>query len=142
MMVGGLVALLCLGGAGVVFVAYREATEPDRSAPDVAVDNYLRAYLVDRNDVTADLYSCEDRSKLKAIQAFRADLEGREKSFKTEFTITWSALQTSTSDGSANVKTDLRFSAVVEGFQQSDLQSWSFEVRDDGGWRVCGALRL
>jgi hypothetical protein len=142
MMLGGVVALLCFGGAGVAFVAYRQATEPDRSAPDVAVDNYLRAYLVNRDDVSADLYSCEDDSRLKAIQEFRADLEDREKSFNTEFTITWSALQASTSDGLVSVKTDLRFSAVVDGFQQSDLQSWAFEVHDDDGWRVCGAQRL
>jgi hypothetical protein len=79
---------------------------------------------------------------LKAIQEFRADLEDREKSFNAEFTITWSALQASTSDGLVSVKTDLRFSAVVDGFQQSDLQSWAFEVHDDDGWRVCGAQRL
>ena len=49
--VAGVLALLCLGGvATAVIVLYNRAATPDRSAPDVVVDNYLRAFLVDRND--------------------------------------------------------------------------------------------
>ncbi|MET7670749.1 hypothetical protein ABZS39_21795, partial [Micromonospora luteifusca] len=33
------------------------AAAPDRSAPDVVVDNYLRAFLVDRNDARANLFT-------------------------------------------------------------------------------------
>ena len=73
---GGMVALLCLGGLGVGLVLYDQATEPDRSAPDVVVDNYLRALLVDRNDAQAALYACEDsRRWLASLQALRDEID-------------------------------------------------------------------
>jgi hypothetical protein len=142
MMVGGLVALLCLGGAGVAFVAYREATEPDRSAPDVAVSNYLRALFVERNDVDTSQYSCDDQTGLAPIKEFRSDLESREKRFDTQFNVSWGSLTTDDGDHAAQVVVDLQISALIDGVRQSDIQSWQFEVVDDDGWRVCSATKV
>ncbi|MEH1127043.1 hypothetical protein [Micromonospora sp. CPCC 206061] len=141
MMVGGLVALLCLGGAGVAFVAYREATEPDRSAPDVAVSNYLRALFVERNDVDTSQYSCEDQAGLASIKAFMSDLESREERFGAQFNVSWGSLNTGGGDRVAEVSVDLQISALIDGVRQSDVQSWRFEVVDEEGWRVCSAVR-
>jgi hypothetical protein len=137
MLIAGAVALLCTGGAGVAFLAYRDATEPDRSAPDVAVDNYLRAYLTDRDDVLAGQYSCEDGDRA-AMVGFRDDLTRREQRFNTRFTTTWGSLNVvKRDDKSAEVRVELRISASVDGHQQSDFQSWMLVVRDEDGWRVC-----
>jgi hypothetical protein len=141
-MVGGLVALLCLGGAGVVFVAYREATEPDRSAPDVAVSNYLRALFVERNDINTSQYSCDDQAGLASIKAVRSDLESREERFDTQFNVSWGSLSTDGDDRAAEVSVDLQISALIDGIRQSDVQSWQFEVVDEDGWRVCSAAKV
>ncbi len=50
--------IACVGAlilaAGITFyVVYDRATAPDRSAPDVVVDNYLREFLVHRDDAAA-----------------------------------------------------------------------------------------
>ncbi|GFJ80164.1 hypothetical protein Phou_043440 [Phytohabitans houttuyneae] len=81
-------AAVC-GGAGVAFVAYRDATEPDRSSPDVAVSNYLRALLLERNDVRVDLYSCRDDGSLAPMRAFRAQIEEQEKQYSITIVISW-----------------------------------------------------
>ena len=72
--VAGVLALLCLGGIATAYVWYDRASTPDRSAPDVVVDNYLRAFLVDRNDTRADLFTCESGAELRGVAALRTDL--------------------------------------------------------------------
>ena len=39
--VGGTMALLCLGGVGIFIAVYDKATEIKRTAPDAVVDNFL-----------------------------------------------------------------------------------------------------
>lgn len=139
MLIAGAVALLCTGGAGVAFLAYRDATEPDRSSPAVAADSYLRAYLVDRDDVLAGQYSCAD-SNLSRMTDLREDLALREQRFNTKFTTTWGALNVvTTNEEAAEVGVGLRISASVDGHQQSDIQSWKLVVKKEDGWRVCEA---
>jgi hypothetical protein len=141
LLIAGAVALLCTGGAGVAFVAYRDVTEPDRSSPDVAVDNYLRAYLVDRDDVLASQYSCGD-GNLVSMTDFRGDLARREQKFNTKFTTTWGSLSVvETNEQTAEVRVELRISASVDGHQQSDLQSWTLVVKKKDDWRVCETRR-
>ena len=53
---------------------YNRATTPDRSAPDVVVDNYLRAFLVDRNDARADLFTCEGEADLAGVRGLRDEI--------------------------------------------------------------------
>ncbi|HTF12102.1 MAG TPA: hypothetical protein VK659_28420 [Asanoa sp.] len=57
MVIAGVLTLLCLGGVGVGINLYDEATAIDRENPDVVVSSYLRAYLVDRDDAAAKLYT-------------------------------------------------------------------------------------
>src|SRR5688572_29610355 len=63
---GGMVALLCLGGVGLAFVLYNEETKPDRGSPNVTADSYLRALLVERDGVRADVFACRTPSELTA----------------------------------------------------------------------------
>ncbi|WP_433653547.1 hypothetical protein ACQP2C_16905 [Micromonospora zamorensis] len=139
--VAGVLALLCLGGGIAGYVLYNRAAAPDRSAPDVAVDNYLRAFLVDRNDARAALYTCERGSQLESLDALRTDLLEREKRFAVAISVSWASLKVQQQGDNAAVEVTLIISARVDGINQSDRQPWLFETKNDDGWRVCGGTR-
>ncbi|MBQ1035723.1 hypothetical protein [Micromonospora sp. C81] len=139
--VAGVLALLCVGGVIAGYVLYNRAAAPDRSAPDVAVDNYLRAFLVDRNDARAALYTCERGAQLEALDALRADLLEREKRFAVTISVSWARLNDQKQGDNAAVEVTLIISARVDGINQSDRQPWRFETKNDDGWRVCGGTR-
>jgi hypothetical protein len=132
---------LCLGGVASGYVLYNRAAAPDRSAPDVVVDNYLRAFLVDRNDTRANLFTCDNASEVEPLRVLRDDLVAREERFVTTFTISWGSLQVQEQGDSAEVQVDLIISAHVDGISQSDRQPWRFSTRLDDGWRVCAGSR-
>jgi len=140
-LVSGVVALLCLSGVAVAYVLYDKATAPDRSAPDVVVDNYLRAFLVDRDDVRAGQYACTDNSALAELRNLRTDLQEREKRFETTFRVSWGSLDVRRDGNSAEVRVNLTISAVVDQISQSDRQPWRFVTRLADDWRVCEAGR-
>ncbi|MGW0213020.1 hypothetical protein ACWDXH_01340 [Micromonospora chokoriensis] len=140
--VAGVLAVLCMAGAVTGYVLYNRAAAPDRSAPDVAVDNYLRAFLVDRNDARADLYTCERGAELEAIRTLRSDLLEREKRFNVAISVSWASLSVEKQGGSAAVAVTLIISARIDGINQSDRQPWQFETRDDDGWRVCSGTKV
>ncbi|MGC5334422.1 hypothetical protein [Micromonospora sp. DT62] len=140
--VASVVAALCLGGVAAGFVLYNRAAAPDRSAPDVVVDNYLRAFLVDRNDTRANLYTCGNASEAGQLRALRDDLVAREKRFATTFTFSWGSLQWQQHGSGAEVQVELIISARVDGITQSDRQAWQFTTRLDDDWRVCAGSRV
>lgn len=140
MLIGGALALLCTGGAGVAFVAYRDATEPDRSSPDVAVDNYLRAYLVDRNDTRAQLYVCENAAELGAIDALRRDIEAKEAEHSINIVVSWGSLVMDTNGGQSVVTVEVR--RTISDGSERIRETYRFDVVDSGGWRVCGAQKV
>ena len=141
--VGGAIALFCLGGATVAYVLYDHATAPDRSAPDVVVDNYLRSFVVDHNDAKAGQYTCDKPEQLADLAALRADLLAREKQYNLTFVVKWGPLsQTRNGDG-ATVQTTLNIAGIVDGQQRSGHnETWAFDVVDQDGWRVCGAHKV
>jgi hypothetical protein len=135
----GVMAVM-VAGLGVVFVLYDRATAPDRSAPDVVVDNYLRAFLVDRNDVKARLFTC-DNADLAQVAALRADLQAREARFATTFTVSWGPLAVDTAGDTAQVSVDLIVATVANNLSLTDRQPWRFTVAKTDAWQVCGARR-
>jgi hypothetical protein len=140
----GLVALLCLGGVGAFVTLYDDATKIDRSAPDVAVDNYLRAYLVNRDDTQAALFSCQSKEGLSPMSELREELVRRERDFDVKVNVTWSSL-TVTEVGAARreVNTGLTIAGSANGQPRSRrTEGWAFDVVDEGGWRVCGATKV
>ena len=136
----GMAALLCVGGLGIGFVLYDEATAPDRSAPDVAVDNYLRALLIERSDAAASSYACANRSELSSIESLRADIVAREQQHAISIRVSWGSLAVRETDGRTLVTTEIQ-RAVSDGSER-DVQAWEFEVVDDDGWRVCRAEQV
>ncbi|WP_026268180.1 hypothetical protein [Micromonospora sp. CNB394] len=139
--VAGVLAVLCTVGGVAGFVLYDRATAPDRSAPDVVVDNYLRAFLVDRNDTKAEEFDCDGRADAEALRALRDDLLAREQRFNTTISVSWGPLAVQQSGDSAVIEVELIISASVEGISQSDRQRWRFETRREDGWGVCSAQR-
>ncbi|MGC4747793.1 hypothetical protein ACLQ28_19365 [Micromonospora sp. DT201] len=140
--VAAVLALLCLGGLAVGFVLYNRASAPDRSAPDVVVDNYLRAFLVDRNDVRANLFACEGGSQLEALRSLRTDLLAREQQLGVAIMVSWGSLDVIDQGNTTTVVTVIRRSATVDGVQQSLTDKWRFDVEEHDSWRVCGATQV
>jgi len=138
-MMAGTLALLCLGGVGVVVSLYDGATEIKRTSPDAVVDNFLGAYLVDRNDKEASLYECKQGGDFAAIEAYRADMLTREKDFSVGIRVSWSSLTVSTQGDSGTVGTNLVKTATDQSGRVSN--TWEFRVVDQDGWRVCGAIQ-
>lgn len=132
------VGLLCLGGGATAFVYYDRATQPDLRTPVLVTLEYLRAYLVDRDDAKAAGFRCADDSGLKDVKAFRDDIDNRQKTFNVTITVSIdSADETSRSGSIAEVKSDLVLSTTSDGSSLRRVQHWEFTTRDDGGWRVC-----
>jgi hypothetical protein len=136
----GILALLCLGGVGVVVSLYDSATAIKRTSPDAVVDNFLGAYLVNRDDKQASLYECKSGGDFADIEAYRNDMLTREKDFSVGIRVSWSSLTVSTQGAAGTVTTNLVKTATDQSGRVSN--SWQFRVVDQGGWRVCGATQL
>jgi hypothetical protein len=139
-LVGGVMGLLCLGGAGIVFLLYDDATKIERTAPDAVVDNFLRAYFVNRDDQEASLYQCKSGGDLSKISQFKADVLAAEKKYSLGVNVTWTSLVISTENGSTSVSTEIR-RAFSDGSERVS-DGWEFQLQDQDGWRVCGAAEI
>jgi len=134
----GIGALLCAGGVGVVVSLYDNATAIKRTAPDAVVDSFIRAYLVDRDDKEAALYTCKSGGVFTQLAAYRTDIENRERQYSITIQVTWGSLRVSTSNGKGTVGVDLtRY--IINSEQLTD--TWQIVVVDQDGWRACGATK-
>ena len=134
----GILALLCLGGVGVFISFYDEATKIERSKPDAVVDQFLRAYLVNRDDKEAELFTCKQGLDLSRLDAFRTDIQSREQRFTIGIRVDWTSLTISEEGGRTTVSTDIR-RTIADGSERT-TDHWQFRMIDDDGWRVCGAV--
>ena len=143
-MVGGIVALLCLGGVGVFVAVYDNATKIDRSTPDQVVSSFLRAALVQRDDVQAKLFLCEQKPSLPPITAVRDEIVKREQQFDVRVSVSWGALiETSSAQNEKAIRTGLVIAGASNGQARSSrYEEWEFQVIDEDGWRVCGATKV
>ncbi|PZG00008.1 hypothetical protein C1I93_04005 [Micromonospora endophytica] len=139
--IAGTLAALCLGGGVVGYLLYDRATTPDRSTPAVVVDNYLRAFLVDHNDVRGNLFVCDGSAQLGQLELLRSDLAVREQRFGARIWVSWEEFHVDRHDDYADVRVDLTFSAQIDGIRQTDRQAWKFTTRLGEDWRVCAAAR-
>jgi hypothetical protein len=133
----GIVALLCLGGVGVFVSLYDSATAINRSAPDAVVDNFLGAYLVNRDDQEASLYTCKTGADLSQLKAFRDDIVTRETKFSVGIRVSWSSLTVTTNGTEATVTATLTKTITNQTGRLAN--TWQFDLVDQDGWRVCKA---
>jgi len=133
---------LVLGGIVGGYVLYDRATTPDRSAPEVVVDNYLRAFLVDRNDTLADLFVCAEGISVVELRALRDDLVARESRFAVPISVSWGNFVIRREGDEAVVELELVISAYVDGGSYSERQPWRLTTRLGEDWRVCAGARV
>jgi hypothetical protein len=133
----GIVVLLCLGGVGVFVSLYDSATAIKRSAPDAVVDNFLGAYLVNRDDQEASLYTCKSGADLSQLKAFRDDIVTREKEFSVGIRVSWSSLTVTTNGTKSAVTATLTKTITNQTGRLAN--TWQFDLVDQDGWRVCKA---
>jgi hypothetical protein len=136
----GIMALLCVGGVGVVVSVYDKATEIKRSAPDAVADQFLRAYLVDGDDTEVGLFTCRSGGNLTKLRAFRDDIQSRERRYSIGIRVSWTSLTVATSGGQSTVTTDI-VRTISDGSERT-ADKWQFVLVDQDGWRVCGANPL
>ena len=137
------VVVLCVGGLGVGYVLYDKATEPDRTTPTVAVDQYLEAALVDRDDSRASLYTCGRSADMQAIKSLREEIEGIEHRYGIHVNVAWDKVTAEAGKAATPVSARLRVQVPeVNGQYSESLQQWRFQTEKRSGWRVCGAERL
>ncbi|WP_203998270.1 hypothetical protein [Micromonospora lutea] len=142
--IAGVVAALCLAGGVVGYLVYDRAVTPDRSAPDVVVDNYLRAFLVDRNDVRASLFTCEGSSDLAEVRDLRSEIQQRELDYDVVVRVSWGALHLSGTGGDPAISTTLTISSSSDGEPRSSRrEAWVFGVSEHADeWRVCSGRQV
>lgn len=138
----GIVSLLCVSGLVVAYHLYDNATKPDRSAPDVVVDNYLRAFLVHRDDDEASQYTCADQSGLADFKKFLLDIELREKILSVATSFTWKTTNVIGVGSKAFVEVRLTVdtsAASSVGITAESIHDWRFQTVRAIDWRVCGS---
>ncbi|WP_106127502.1 hypothetical protein [Pseudosporangium ferrugineum] len=139
----GILSLLCLGGIGVIISLYDEATEIKRTSPDVVVSSYLRAYLINRDDQQASLFTCKSGANLAQVSNLRDELVAREKEFDVSVSVNWGALAVAANGSSRSVTTELTIVGSANGQPVSQrTEPWRFELIEEDGWRVCGAAKV
>jgi len=138
--IGGIVALLCVGGVGIAYHEYDKATKPNRSSPDVAVDNYLQAFLVDRSGSETAQYSCTDVSGLKAFQIFRNTATSYAADRGQAVSFSWQIGIVDASGASATVDVDITQVTLNQGAQVGrSVHPWQMTTNNVAGWHVCAA---
>ncbi|NJC69191.1 hypothetical protein HC031_05585 [Planosporangium thailandense] len=137
----GALGALCVGGAGVGFFWYRQVSEPDRSTPTVAVDQYLNATFIARDDGRARLFTCKAPESISEAQSLLHDVQQKERQFGVHIAVSWESLKASTAGDSATVNGVVRLNTTIQGNPQEEIQHWQFAVSHRSGWRVCDARR-
>ncbi|WP_189332287.1 hypothetical protein [Actinoplanes ianthinogenes] len=137
-MAAGILAVLCLGGVGVIVSVYDNATEIKRSNPSVVMANFISAYLARRNDEEASLYICKEGGDLKDLNAFRAKIEEAERNNSVKIVVSWRDLSVQSSGDHATATVTIVRS--VDNGSAESFDSWRFELVDEDGWRVCSAV--
>ncbi|MET0417725.1 MAG: hypothetical protein ABW022_17065 [Actinoplanes sp.] len=142
-MAAGVLGILCLGGVGVAVLLYDEETKIERTAPDAVADNFLRAYLLNRDDKEASLYTCGAAADLAEISTLRSEIISREQNFDVKVSVSWSTLTVVDVDPSRKtVDADLVIAGSSNGNAVSRrTESWSLGLVDKDGWRVCSAVK-
>ncbi|WP_239082182.1 hypothetical protein [Actinoplanes teichomyceticus] len=133
----GIMALLCLGGVGVVVALYDNATEIKRSDPSAVLVNFLGAYLADRDDEQSALYTCKEGSDLSRLNTFREEIRRTEDKYSVGVMVTWKNLAVEVSGRRATAIADIV--RTISGGAEETFDPWIFDMADDDGWRVCSA---
>ncbi|WIM96246.1 hypothetical protein ACTOB_008422 [Actinoplanes oblitus] len=133
----GILAVLCLGGVGVVVSLYDNATKVERTDPSVVLDAFLGAFLVYRDDRQLEEYACKTGGNFSQLGSFRDGIQQAESKHSVEISITWRNVNASVSGERAVATAEVV--RTVAGGSEETVDVWEFGMVNDGGWRVCSA---
>jgi hypothetical protein len=135
----GVSALICLAGALTAYFWYDKTTQPDRSTPGTALEQFLDARFDGSTPERLKLLVCNSPD-LAGFDNLVAQLQAQEIESNTDIQVhTAGSVITSTADDRAAIETDLVMTAVQQSVVQQDKQRWYFDMVWEGGWRVCAA---
>lgn len=129
-MLGIVLAGVLLIGGGAAFVVYDRATAIDRSTPEVVVEQFLRAGLVDRDAGRLSLFVCRQWSAEEASKKIAPPTD--DKTF-----ISWGDYVSSRVGDKATVDVQVEFNRGAGSVSASSVRSWRLQLEDQDGWRVC-----
>jgi hypothetical protein len=127
--VGFLVVLGVLAG-GALLLFYDRTTAIDRSTPQVAADQFLDAALVLRDPDRVALFICDEWSAQAAVAQAGAPTDPR-------VVMSWGDSTVTVAGRAAIAVIDVRFTVRDDGGLHEDVQTWTLQLEDDDGWRVC-----
>jgi hypothetical protein len=126
----GVLAALVVGGAYV----YREYTGRSQLTPEQTVDEFLTAVFA-RNTERVGAVVCDGWDPEQAIRRTRAAIP-------VGANVTWDRIRVlSADDDRAVVRATLGLLPFYDE-EVSDTVQWTFNLVDEGGWRVCEARPL
>lgn len=103
------------------------------------MNNFLGAYLANRDDAAAELYVCKTNADISALTTFRAAMVDIEREKSVGISVSWSNLTLQENGKTSTVTADIQQTAS----DNSRLEStWRFGLVDEGGWRVCSVAKL
>lgn len=138
-LVGGVLALLCLGGGVVAFTLYDNATKLDRSSPVYVASEYTSELFVHRDRPLAGLWACDD-ADLAAAERILDDIIATERRLNTSIRANTEAFKVrKLSDTRTEIRMEVRRTGTVDGVRQSTTEPLTVIVEDRDGWRVCAA---
>ncbi|BCY15329.1 hypothetical protein L3i22_104170 [Actinoplanes sp. L3-i22] len=121
----------------MIVAVYDNATEIKRTDPSVVLVNFLGAYLTDRDDQEAELYTCKKNIDLSRLGAFRDEVRRTEGKFSIGVMVSWKNLNVQASGSHASASVDIV--RTISGGSEETFDPWKFEMSDEDGWRVCSA---
>jgi hypothetical protein len=126
----GVLAALVVGGAYV----YREYTGRSQLTPEQTVDEFLTAVFA-RNTERVGAVVCDGWDPEQAIRRTRGAIP-------VGANVTWDRIRVLTvDDDRAVVRATLGLRPFYDE-EVSDTVQWTFNLVDEGGWRVCEARPL
>jgi hypothetical protein len=122
-------------GGGAAFVIYDQATAIDRDTPEVVVQQFLQAGLVDHDTARLSLFVCRQWSADEALKKIAPPTDER-------IFVSWGDYASSRTGDKATVDVKVQFDLGVGSVSASSVRSWRLMLEDQAGWRVCDLTKL
>jgi hypothetical protein len=136
----GIVSLLCLGAAAIGYHYYDNATRPDRTSPQNALNNYFIALLTDNNPQEAAKYVCAPPNEPTAFASYVEAARSFAANAGDSISFTWVSDPVNVSGDHVDARVVITQSTSKDGRQVGESRHvWIFNLVSNGEWAVCGS---
>ncbi len=134
----GVLLLLCAGVGTTAYFAFGRVGSGGGS-PSGAVDGFMKAAFVDRDEEALSRFICNKSRSKQAIRDEIQRLEDIESGSNSKITVDWSNItQTNKSGSDATATADVSITATVAGEPTDPITgTWKYTLVEESGWRVC-----